>query len=217
MSESTSTVELTSQYTAQVGADLERNSQEQAQINEQIESLRKQLEVLQRDEVVLVNIQQAISAATDTTKVTPSSQTQTVPPARKEAAKKEAGGPPSGGSARVGRNTPKFRGAVDKKASAGGAGKTKATQKASTLIGLVRDHLSKQSTPLSATEIAATLDEAYPQRSIKVPVVRVTLESLVAKNEIQRIKQGRSVFYARAEAAVQLASESADESAPVSA
>ncbi|ALO99866.1 hypothetical protein SHL15_8940 [Streptomyces hygroscopicus subsp. limoneus] len=77
-------------------------------------------------------------------------------------------------------------------ASAPGAVRRKQTP---TLVALIRAHLAEQSEPCSAAEIATALSEAHPDRVIKTTVVRTTLEGLVARNSVQRLKQGHSVFY----------------------
>ncbi|TPQ19068.1 hypothetical protein [Streptomyces sporangiiformans] len=64
-----------------------------------------------------------------------------------------------------------------------------------TLVELIRRHLTEQSEPRSAAEIATALGKAQPDRSIKTTVVRTSLEGLVAKSQAQRTKQGSSVFY----------------------
>ncbi|OAH11720.1 hypothetical protein STSP_48890 [Streptomyces jeddahensis] len=70
-----------------------------------------------------------------------------------------------------------------------------------TLVELIRRHLTEQSEPRSAAEVATTLATAHPQRGIKPTVVRTTLEGLVAKNQAQRTKQGASVYYTAPNAA----------------
>ncbi|MGX4695196.1 hypothetical protein [Streptomyces sp. JNUCC 63] len=92
--------------------------------------------------------------------------------------------------------------ATSKKAAAGRkpaskSGAAKAAQ--STLVELVRHHLTEQSEPRSAAEVTTALDKAHPERGIKTTVVRTTLEGLVAKNQAQRTKQGSSVYYTAAE------------------
>ncbi|MFF5553040.1 hypothetical protein [Streptomyces olivaceoviridis] len=77
-------------------------------------------------------------------------------------------------------------------ASATGAVRRKQTP---TLVALIRAHLAEQSEPCSAAEIATALSEAHPDRVIKTTVVRTTLEGLVARSSVQRLKQGHSVFY----------------------
>ncbi|GAB1340560.1 hypothetical protein ACE1SV_71500 [Streptomyces sp. E-15] len=78
-------------------------------------------------------------------------------------------------------------------ASAPGAARRK--QKTPTLVALIRAHLAERSEPCSAAEIATALSEAHPDRVIKTTVVRTTLEGLVARSSVRRLKQGHSVFY----------------------
>ncbi|MGA5332972.1 hypothetical protein ACPCSG_10150 [Streptomyces cellulosae] len=63
------------------------------------------------------------------------------------------------------------------------------------LVDLVRRHLDEQKEPRSAAEVATALGQAHPERTVKVTVIRSTLEGLVARNQAQRSKQGTSVFY----------------------
>ncbi|MEU6546208.1 hypothetical protein [Streptomyces sp. NPDC046859] len=60
---STTVTELTSQYSAQVTADLERNRKEQDRIAGEIEALQAQLTALRHDRTVLENVQRALGAA----------------------------------------------------------------------------------------------------------------------------------------------------------
>jgi hypothetical protein len=68
-------------------------------------------------------------------------------------------------------------------------------QRVPTLVSLVRTHLTERSGPCSAREVAATLSEVHPGRTFKTTVVRTTLEGLVARGDIRRIKKGHSVRY----------------------
>ncbi len=64
MSESTATTtELTSQYSAQVTGDLDRNTKEQERIGAEIEALQAQLGALRHDHNVLVSMQQALGVS----------------------------------------------------------------------------------------------------------------------------------------------------------
>ncbi|MGN9815503.1 hypothetical protein ACTMUQ_09165 [Streptomyces sp. SD11] len=69
-----------------------------------------------------------------------------------------------------------------------------------TLVELIREHLGRQSEPRSSAEVATALAEAHPEREIKPKVVRTTVEGLVAKGQVQRTKQGSSVFYTTSKA-----------------
>lgn len=64
-----------------------------------------------------------------------------------------------------------------------------------TLRDLVRDYLVSLDEPVAAADVTNTLARRYPQRSVQVPVVRNTLEGLVAKGLAVRSKQERLVFY----------------------
>ncbi|MFC8390944.1 MULTISPECIES: hypothetical protein [unclassified Streptomyces] len=57
---STAATDLTSQYSAQVAGDLERNVKEQERVAAEIAALQEQLTVLQHDHTILVNMQQAL-------------------------------------------------------------------------------------------------------------------------------------------------------------
>ncbi|CAM5630423.1 hypothetical protein GCM10010261_23910 [Streptomyces pilosus] len=60
---STAATDLTSQYSAQVANDLERNVKEQERVTADIAALQEQLTVLQHDHTILVNMQQALGLA----------------------------------------------------------------------------------------------------------------------------------------------------------
>lgn len=187
MSESqTQSTELTSQYIAQVTGDLEHNAKEQERIGKDIEALQEQLRALQHDHTVLVNMQQALGAAS----------------AAAEAATAAAPSVPHQASAEPKQSKPKKAAAADakktaSKKSAPKASAVKASETAAkpSLVDLIRGHLEQQSEPRSTAEIAAALTQAHPDRSVKTTVVRTTLEGLVAKSHAHRSKQGSSVYY----------------------
>ncbi|MEE1760879.1 hypothetical protein [Streptomyces sp. SP18BB07] len=86
--------------------------------------------------------------------------------------------------------------AATKTAAKTAATKSAAAEKAQpTLVELIRRHLTEQSEPRSAAEVATALTQAHPDRRIQTNVVRTTLEGLVAKSNAQRVKQGSSVYY----------------------
>jgi hypothetical protein len=181
MSEAT---ELTSQYAAQVASDLERNLKEQERLNDEIGSLQAQLAALQHNHTILMNIQQALGVPALPT----DEPAAAVPAPRKRKS-------PSGGARqkKAEKPTAAARKRADKKSTATGGTK-------STLVDLVHAHLASQSEPRSAAEIATALDQQHPERTVKTTVVRTTLEGLVAKNQAQRARQGRSVFYTASDA-----------------
>ncbi|MEU3512778.1 hypothetical protein ABZ733_33935 [Streptomyces longwoodensis] len=186
MSESAVTAtELTSQYAAQVADDLERNAKEQERIAAEVASLQAQLNALKHDHTVLVTMQQALGMSQ-----VAALGNDAVPAPRRS----KAGSSRSEQSTQAKRtSTASGRG---KRASQKPAARAAKQQPATpTLVDLVRQHLTEQSEPRSAAEIAAALLQAHPGRTIKTTVVRTSLEGLVAKNLAQRSKQGNSVFY----------------------
>ncbi|MFF0190579.1 hypothetical protein [Streptomyces sp. NPDC005244] len=60
MPDTTSSTELTSQYTAQVIGDLDRNTKEQERIDAEIDALQEQLNALRHDHAVLTSLHQAL-------------------------------------------------------------------------------------------------------------------------------------------------------------
>ncbi|GAA4811932.1 hypothetical protein [Streptomyces ziwulingensis] len=89
---------------------------------------------------------------------------------------------------------------------------------APTLGALIHSLLATQGEPRSAAEVATALGEAHPERPVKTTVVRNTLEGLVAKGQVQRSKQGTSVFYtAPSTSGAATAAEAGTEAAPAPA
>ncbi|ANP52524.1 hypothetical protein J2Z21_000004 [Streptomyces griseochromogenes] len=182
MSETTTaTTELTSQYSAQVTGDLERNLKEQERLSDEIQALQQQLASLQQDHTVLLNIQQALGLPTVPA---PREKAAAKPVAGKQARKKTAAAAPG-------------RKGAGKKSSAAATSPSALP----TLVDLVREHLAGQSEPRSAAEVTTALAERHPERTVRTTVVRTTLEGLVAKNQAQRTKQGTSVFYTTSDTA----------------
>jgi hypothetical protein len=189
MSETTAeATELASQYNARVASDLEHNVKEQERLSGEIEALQAQLTALRHDQTVLVNIQQAIGATT-----IPASETvATVPASRKK---------PSAPSGKGRKPAAESRRQVTKKNTASTAKSPASRAGLPKLVDLVREHLVGLSEPRSAAEVTTALAKQHPERNVKATVVRTTLEGLVAKNQAERTKQGRAVFYAATEAA----------------
>ncbi|MXM67695.1 hypothetical protein GR925_30735 [Streptomyces sp. HUCO-GS316] len=227
MSENTAVTELTSHYTAQVTSDLEHNAKEQERIGVEIATLQEQLAALQRDHTVLVNIQRAIGTAPTPEATEPAAPADgsVVPGPRKKTTAKSATTAKSVKSATGKRARPKKTSAgtppatVRKPATTKRAAKDTAAKTAQpTLVDLVRRHLTEQSEPRSAAEVATALGQTHPERTIKTTVVRTTLEGLVARTQAQRSKQGSSVFYTAPEAPEQTAAPQAkEEPAPAGA
>jgi hypothetical protein len=219
MSENASATELTSQYAAQVSADLERNTKEQERLGGEITALQEQLAALQRDHQVLVNIQRAIDTVPASAAPAAPADSVAVPAPRKKSAaksgpvtrtKKTAAKPRPAAKT---RSTAKSRPAATAKPAAEKQADTAEAAKTlqPTLVELVRRHLAEQNEPRSAAEIATALGQTHSDRNIKTTVVRTTLEGLVARNQAQRSKQGASVYYTAPDAPEQTASPQAEE------
>lgn len=172
---------LTSQYTAQVTNDLERNLKEQERVSGEIGALQQQLAALQHDHTVLVNMQQALG-------ITPLPAEPTTPEQAVLAPRKKAAAPPEKTTA-----APRWERARKPAKTTTGSAVSPAVQPS--LIELIRQHLAAQNEPRSTVEITAALDQAHPDRGIKNTVVRTSIETLVARGQAQRTKQGRSVYY----------------------
>ncbi|GGT01109.1 hypothetical protein [Streptomyces chromofuscus] len=186
----TQATELASQYINQVAGDLERNAKEQDRIAAEIAALQQQLTALQHDHAVLVNVQQALGIAATASEPAPA-DSATVPSPRKKASDA-----PGKKAKEAVADEPTAKRAT-KRSTAKKPTTKNADSKAAqpTLVELVRRHLTEQSEPRSAAEVATALSQVHPDRGIKTTVVRTTLENLVAKNQAQRTKQGSSVFY----------------------
>ncbi|MFE9250440.1 BlaI/MecI/CopY family transcriptional regulator [Streptomyces sp. NPDC007088] len=68
---STEAQNLKNEYEAKVASDLQANVEEQTRIGEQIGELRERLTVLEREQAMLVGVQQAIAAGAGTTQAAP--------------------------------------------------------------------------------------------------------------------------------------------------
>ncbi|UXY17722.1 hypothetical protein N8I84_02440 [Streptomyces cynarae] len=203
MSITTSGTELTSQYAAQVTSDLERNAKEQERISAEITALQEQLAALQHDHSVLMQVQQVLGLSPAPVQPTAGSDGAAVPAPRKKAAAEPGAGKRTRAKKAAGPQSVTTSKKPAAKKPSNKAAAAKAAQP--TLVELVRSHLSEQSEPRSAAEVATALGQAHPERGIKATVVRTTLEGLVAKNQAQRTKQGSSVFYTAPGAAEQTA------------
>jgi hypothetical protein len=177
--------QLRAQYVAQVTEDLERNAKEQERIGAEVAALEEQLRALQRDQALLVSMQQALGSESTAAGTRPlAGEGASVPSPRSAPARPE----PAGRKKTTAARPKAVKTAVKKPDST-----TAAAQP--TLVALLRDHLGRQGEPRSAAEIATALGQAHPDRTIKTTVVRSTVEGLVAKGLVERTKQGSSVFY----------------------
>lgn len=173
---------LQSHYAQQVAADLERNLAEQERIRSEAAALQGRLEGLQKDHDLLVSMQAAVGA--------PSAKNAKSPRSAKEA--KSASVPRA--RRRTNANTARAESAKPDKAA---RAKTpaKAVKTAPSLRELVVALLAAHQEPRSAAEVAQELAQSHPERKAGVAVVRNALEASVAKNQSERTKQQKSVYY----------------------
>ncbi|MDX3835983.1 hypothetical protein [Streptomyces europaeiscabiei] len=219
------TTDLKAQYTAQVAADLERNAKEQERLQAEITALQDQLLSLQQDHGVLANMQQALGVVTPepapeadevAAPSVPRQKTAATPQAAKRtrAKKAEKAAPPQGAkqAKKPATKTAAPKTAAPKTAAPKTAAPKTAAPKSNqpTLVELIRRHLTEQSEPRSAAEVATALTKAHPERRIQTNVVRTTLEGLVAKSNAQRTRQGSSVYYTAPDAQEPTAPSQAD-------
>ncbi|MBV1938875.1 BlaI/MecI/CopY family transcriptional regulator [Streptomyces sp. BV286] len=203
------TTELKTQYAAQVAADLERNTKEQERIGAEVAALEEQLSALQHDRTLLAELQRALGGENDLPQAArstgkgstpkPSVPRQATAGRRKKATATKAAAKPAAAKPAakpaVKAAAPKAATKAATKAAAADPAAAKPAAAKPTLVELIRDHLAQQSEPRSSAEVTTALTEAHPDREIKPKVVRTTVEGLVAKGQVQRTKQGSSVFY----------------------
>ncbi|MFD9220180.1 hypothetical protein ACFWDI_09215 [Streptomyces sp. NPDC060064] len=177
---------LKTEYADKVRADLERNRSEQERIRAEIETLQAQLATLESDHALLESMSAALGDETAAAVPAPrrGRKTAGTTPAKKTTVTKTAA---------AARKT-----AVTKTAAKKSAAKTAVQKPADTvppLTDLIHQHLSGQSEPRTAREIATALAETHPTRNISDNLVRTTTERLVARSRVERAKQGSTVYY----------------------
>ncbi|WP_406278643.1 hypothetical protein OHT93_37605 [Streptomyces sp. NBC_00191] len=174
---------LKAAYAGKVAADLAENTAEQDRIRAEIETLQAQLATLETDHALLENVSAALG---DTTGAVPAPRR----PAKKTAA--------------VAKEAAAKKAAAKKTVATTGGAKAAKTgaDKGPALTELIHTHLSSQSEPRTAREIAKVLADANPGRNVNDNLVRTTAERLVARSRVDRVKQGSTVYYtAKADAA----------------
>ncbi|MFI1100365.1 hypothetical protein [Streptomyces melanogenes] len=189
---------LKDQYAARVTADLEANQQDQSRIRAELDTLKDQLEALERDHGLLQTMQHTLGGAPAkaapkkavSTKSTPAKATpaKAVAPAKvptprtkkpevKAAAAKPARAPR--------KNTAPAKTASPRKAETSGP----------TLREVVLGLFAGHQEPRTVSDVLTELTTAHPDRKTSPQVVRNTLEALVAKGELERERKQGSVFY----------------------
>lgn len=189
---------LKSQYAEKVTADLALNTAEQERIRKEISSLQEDLTGLEQDHELLVGMRAAIGdtatavPAPRTGKKTaasvrkPAAKTATTADAKKATTKKAT-------AVKAAAKKPVAKKPVAKQAAAKQAPASK--EKPVPLTELIHRHLSGQTEPKTAREIAQALTTAHPDRNLSDNLVRTTTERLVARSLAERAKQGSTVYY----------------------
>jgi predicted transcriptional regulator len=102
----------------------------------------------------------------------------------------EAGGVPAPRPSRKSTSTTPTKKTASKKAP-----EKKTGEKTSPLAHVIHQHLIEQSEPRTAREITQALTDAHPGRNLNDNLVRTTTERLVARGQVERAKQGATVYY----------------------
>ncbi|MFJ9999802.1 hypothetical protein [Streptomyces werraensis] len=181
---SQSTATLRSRYVERAASDLEENRHQQ-------EELARALERLKHEEALLLDI---LSLAERHEDLPGAAQL----PARKGSGTHvQAGRPAQPPSQQTTRRSAHLRERRLKRvlAESGAKGKSRQPLLGEILTALLGAH----SEPRLAKELHAELTARHPDRSPTPQVVRNTLESLVAKGQVQRHKQQRTVMYTLAD------------------
>ncbi|WP_327360367.1 hypothetical protein [Streptomyces sp. NBC_01296] len=189
---------LKSQYAEKVTADLALNTAEQERIRKEISSLQEDLTGLEQDHELLVGMRAAIG---DTATAVPAPRTgkKTAASVRKPAAKTattadaKKGTTKKATAVKAAAKKPVAKKPVAKQAAAKQAPASK--EKPVPLTELIHRHLSGQTEPKTAREIAQALTTAHPDRNLSDNLVRTTTERLVARSLAERAKQGSTVYY----------------------
>ncbi|WP_030593213.1 hypothetical protein [Streptomyces globisporus] len=170
---------VTADYAQRVADDLAANRGEQERVRTELARLQDELVRLEESEQVLTKMQEVLGG-------TP-----------KQATKQRKGGKGAAVPAARGSDRKKTAGKAAASAGRKASKKTVSPKKAGepTWLELTTAYLGGQSEPRSAAEVAASLTEAHPERTVQVTVVRNSLEQGVAQGRLERSKQGRSVFY----------------------
>lgn len=210
---------LQSQYAEQFANHLADNREEQAR-------LRKRLEQLKADEAWLVKALETVSApaeggvdaqVTEDGSAQPQDSTSTPSEATEPSEAAEVGASATvpkqrqdkPAKARAKKTTAKKTATKKTTAKKPATKQAPAAKKTTTpragepalgelLLAVLGKHAGK---PRTASEVAGDLEREYPERARDINTVRNTLERLVAKSRIERMKQKNTVLYTAVPAA----------------
>ncbi|WP_328665413.1 hypothetical protein OG905_00575 [Streptomyces sp. NBC_00322] len=205
-------ITLKAAYAGKVAADLAENTAEQDRIRAEIETLQAQLATLETDHALLESVSAALGDTAGAVPAPRRAAKKTAAVANKAAAKKtaDAVAPKKAGGKKDAATTTV---AAKKTVATTGGAKAANTgaDKGPALTELIHAHLSSQSEPRTAREIAKALADANPGRNVNDNLVRTTTERLVARSRVDRVKQGSTVYYTAKPDAAPAASEPAGE------
>jgi hypothetical protein len=182
----TNNADLKAQYAERLDADLEGNAKEQERISSEIATLQEQLRVLEGDRTLLLSMRQAISEGRLTS--------------RRGSNRRENAEGDARAGVRPSRRSATRTGHRNNEGTSATTGRGRGASPV--LRVLAAEELAKHSQPRTAAEITNAMAQSYPERRFIDQVVRNTLENLVARGEVKRIKQQRSVFYTIVNSAV---------------
>ncbi len=212
---------LKGEYADKVRADLADNSAEQERIRTELATLQEQLTTLEADHTLLASVSAALGDATATVpaprrgrKPAATAPAKKAPTKKTPAKKGPTAAKPTVKKATAKQASPakktEAKKAPAKKSPAVKAPAVKASaDKGPALTELIHAHLSAESEPRTAREIAKVLADSHPGRNVNDNLVRTTTERLVARSRVERVKQGSTVYYTAKADAPAAASEPA--------
>jgi hypothetical protein len=203
---------LKAAYAGRVAADLAENAAEQDRIRAEIETLQAQLATLEADHALLESVSAALGETTGAVPAPRHSAKKTAAVAKKAATKETAN---AVAPKQTGASAKKKTTVAAKKTATPGGAKAASTgaDKGPALTELIHAHLSSQSEPRTAREIAKALADVNPGRNVNDNLVRTTTERLVARSRVDRVKQGSTVYYTAKADAAPAVSEPAEKAA----
>lgn len=163
-----------------LAAVLKRMDADSEVLKAQLADLQRQLELLNGSKLLLSSYMGATEVSS-----TPAPRKQ---PVAHEVVTPSPDSRPHKRTSTPGRRQPSKRRPTSRKKEARPYGRGK----------VVVDYLVTHGEPRSAAEVTEALEELYPEQVWKRPAVRQNLEQLVAKGQVNRTAQGRSVFYTAA-------------------
>ncbi|MEU1707653.1 BlaI/MecI/CopY family transcriptional regulator [Streptomyces sp. NPDC005706] len=195
MADEATTAPIQDRYAQQFAADLEHNRAQQQNLTRQVEEVQARLAQLQAEERWLIGIRASLPSGQ------PNQDTE-APTDAEQAASAGDQLPAPGAPAVEETAVPQLRAAArnDTPEPVKGENTKKKTTKTDAapptlgelLAGILSGH---QGEPRTAGEVCDELEQQHPKRARNTPVVRSTLERLVAVGMVERTRQGRTVLY----------------------